>query len=144
MGKIRYNRDCRKLHHLHYGSGHPVFRGELMQEGYGLGGLISGLFRKAIPIFAPLLKEGAKTLGRAALKTGRHVLADVMDDKASFKDSLKKNLKKRITETLSSVNENEDYVANKPKKQTSRAIRRRKGSPKKYVNPKRSKKDIFE
>lgn len=60
MGKIRYNRDCRKLHHLHHGSGHPVFRGELMQEGYGVGGLISGLFRKAIPYLLHFLKKVQK------------------------------------------------------------------------------------
>lgn len=142
MGKIKCNKDCRKSHFLHYGSGLPVFRGDLIQEGYGLGGILSGLFRKAIPIFAPILKEGAKTLGRAALKTGRNVLADVMSDKASLKDSLKQ----RIAETLSSNdgnNGNED-VTNKPKQHTNHNLRRRKGSPKKFFNPKRTKKDIFQ
>jgi hypothetical protein len=136
MGKIKHTKDCRKLHHLHYGSGHPVFKGDLMQEGYGLGGIISGLFRRAIPIFAPILKEGAKTIGKVALKTGRNVLADVVNDKSSFKDSLRK----RVGEALSADIIKEGNLTNKPQNQS----KRRKTTSKKYIAHKRNKKDIFQ
>ena len=45
-----------------------------MQRGYGLGGLLKGLFRAAVP----LLKQGAKVVGRTALKTGAQVAGDVL------------------------------------------------------------------
>ena len=58
-----------------YGRGHntPVFVGEPLQHGYGLGGLFRGLFRKAVPI----LKRGLTRVGERALTAGARALADV-------------------------------------------------------------------
>jgi hypothetical protein len=52
------------------GKGYPVFAGRRYQRGHGLGSIFGGLFKAAMP----LLKKGAKTLEREALKTGSLVL----------------------------------------------------------------------
>jgi hypothetical protein len=46
-----------------------VFAGRRYQRGHGLGSIFGGLFKAAMP----LLKKGAKTLGREALKTGLNI-----------------------------------------------------------------------
>ena len=57
------------------GSGMPVYHGSTgLQRGYGLGGLLGGLFRSAIP----LLKKGAVAVGKEALQTGIDIAQDVM------------------------------------------------------------------
>ena len=92
MVKTKFNRDCSRIHHLHYGSGLPVFKGDIHQEGYGIGGFLSGLFRKALPVVAPMLKKGAEALARTAIKTGSNILSDVVTNRRGFKDSLKARL----------------------------------------------------
>ena len=62
----------------------PAFHGVRVQRGYGLGALLKGLFRAAVP----LLKQGAKTVGRTALKTGAQVASDVLQGQ-NIKSSLK-------------------------------------------------------
>lgn len=56
----------------------PVFVGPGSQRGYGLGGMLSGLFRTAMP----MLRKGAlrlgKEVGKQALTTGAGILEDVM------------------------------------------------------------------
>jgi hypothetical protein len=51
------------------GKGYPVFAGRRYQRGHGLGSIFGGLFKAAMP----LLKNGAKTLEREALKTGLNI-----------------------------------------------------------------------
>ena len=69
----------------HYGGNLPAFHGVRIQRGYGLGGLLKGLFRAAVPLF----KQGAKVVGRTALKTGARVARDVLQgqDLKSFFNS---------------------------------------------------------
>lgn len=55
----------------------PGFRGVANQRGYGLGSMFSSLFRS----FVPLLKSGAKTVGRKAFNTGIRVAQDVLAGK---------------------------------------------------------------
>lgn len=59
------------------GHGLPVFEGPRTQRGSGLGGLLGGLFRSAVP----LLKAGAKTLGRQFLRTGVGIAQDALEGK---------------------------------------------------------------
>ena len=59
------------------GRGHPVFTGARTQRGYGLGGILGGLFRSAMP----LIKRGAKALGREALRTGVGIAQDAVEGK---------------------------------------------------------------
>ena len=64
------------------GSGLPVFEGSRGQRGHGLGSMLSGLFRSAVP----MLKRGLATFGKHALKTGLEIAGDASEGK-SFKDS---------------------------------------------------------
>jgi hypothetical protein len=56
------------------GHGYPVYTGGRFQRGNGLGSIFGGLFKAAMP----LLKSGAKTLDREALKTGLSIAGDVV------------------------------------------------------------------
>lgn len=59
------------------GSGLPVFIGSKGQRGHGLGSMLSGLFRSAMPI----VKKGLSTIGKSALKTGLSIAGDVLEGK---------------------------------------------------------------
>ena len=71
------------------GSGMPVYRGSTgLQRGYGLGGLLGGLFRSAMPI----LKKGAMAVGREALQSGMDIAQDVMKGE-NVKTAAKRRMK---------------------------------------------------
>ncbi len=71
------------------GSGMPFYRGSTgLQKGYGLGGLLGGLFRSAMP----LLKKGAAAIGKQALHTGLEIAEDVMGGQ-NVKSAAKKRIK---------------------------------------------------
>ena len=53
----------------------PAFYGARFQQGYGLGSIFKGLFRWAMPH----LQQGAKVIGKKALRTGVNVAQDVLD-----------------------------------------------------------------
>ena len=72
---------------LQSGSGLPVFQGSRGQRGHGLGSMLSGLFRSAVP----MLKRGLATFGKHALKTGLEIAGDVAEGK-SFKDSARERI----------------------------------------------------
>ena len=65
----------------------PVFYGARTQRDHGLGSIIGGLFRRALPF----LSIGAKILGQQAM----NVATDMIDSK-SFQDSTKSRLKEGI------------------------------------------------
>ena len=69
-----------------YGYGLPAYRGIVMQRGYGLGGLFKGLMRSV----TPHIKQGLKSVGKKALKTGLEVISDI-----SQGGNLKQSLKRR-------------------------------------------------
>lgn len=46
----------------------PVFRGNTVQRGYGLGGLFKGLFTKAVPLLTSTAKVAGTHLLESALK----------------------------------------------------------------------------
>lgn len=76
--------------------GTPVFRGGVMQKGYGLGGLFKGFMRT----IAPKVKQGFKEIGKTALKTGLETLGDVVNGgnlKSSLKRRAEQNLRDMIT-----------------------------------------------
>ena len=75
------------------GNGLPVFVGGGM-KGNGLGNVLSGLFRTAIP----LLKRGGKALLKEGLRTGLNVANDVIEGQ-NIKSAIKsrsKNAGKRL------------------------------------------------
>ena len=73
------NAKAYKLHFRNQRGGAPLpgFKEVGIQRGYGLGSMFRSLFRSAISI----LKSGAKTVGKAALKTGMGVANDVLNGK---------------------------------------------------------------
>lgn len=54
-----------------------IYRGSVTQKGRGIGSFLSGLFRSVLPI----LRRGAHTVGREALRTGAHILGDIAENK---------------------------------------------------------------
>ena len=73
------------------GSGLPIFVGSRGQRGHGLGSILSGLFRSALP----MLRRGLATFGKHALKTGLEIANDVADG-----ESLKESASKRVSEGI--------------------------------------------
>ena len=60
------------------GKGAQFFQGMPYQAGYGIGNILSGLFRTAVPFFKPILKSGAQILKQEALKTGKDIVKDML------------------------------------------------------------------
>lgn len=98
---FRCNEALYKKYYSQTGQGNiPVFRGDLYQSGYGIGGLLSGLFRSIIPTIGrtvkPLLKSGAQSLGKAALRAGKQILKDSHAGKQTLKESVRRAAKKEL------------------------------------------------
>ena len=64
----------RKGKQLQHGGSLPAFHGARIQRGYGLGSLFGSLARAVLPLF----KQGAKTVGKAAVRTGFDIAKDVL------------------------------------------------------------------
>lgn len=85
------------------GNGLSVFRGATTQRGHGIGGFFSGLLKGAMP----LIKSGAKTIGKELLNTGVNIAKDAIqgkDFKSSARDNFRSaggNLFSKLTESLS-------------------------------------------
>ena len=83
-------------------NGLPVFHGSRVQKGHGLGNLLSGLVRSAVPLF----KIGARALGKKALKTGIQIADDVnagKDDKESIKSRMQRSGQELVQRTVESI-----------------------------------------
>jgi len=68
----------------------PIYRSGIhwsQQYGYGLGGILARLFRTTV---VPLLKKGAKTVGKRVLETGAKVAHDVIVDRQDLGSSVRK------------------------------------------------------
>ena len=109
------------------GNGVPVFQGSRGQRGHGLGSILSGFFRTAMPI----LKRGLAIFGREALRTGAKIANDVAEGE-SFGDSTRKRVRERINE----------YVP-RLVPQSGSGKRRRKVSKKKKAKRAKHSRDIF-
>ena len=109
------------------GGGLPVFGGYKGQKGHGLGSLLGGLFRRAMP----MLKRGLATFGKHALKTGLEIANDVVAG-----EPVKESAKRRVSEGIKRFARPENFIS-----QSGRG-RKRKSTIKK--RPKRRKfDDIF-
>ena len=111
------------------GSGLPVFQGSRGQRGHGLGSMLSGLFRSAVP----MIKRGLATFGKHALKTGLEIAEDVADGK-SFRDSARDRIVPIIVPGIKRFAEQE--IFNSQSGSGKRRKRRRKAA-------KHKPKDIF-
>lgn len=103
MVRTRYVCNAKK-YKQHYGRGlDAAFVGDIIQDGYGLGGFLSGLWRSAIPIVMPFLKNTAKTVGKTLVKKGAKVLKDVVVEKKNLKSSLKRHAEGGLDDILQGI-----------------------------------------
>jgi hypothetical protein len=70
------------------GNGLSFYQGSQQQQGHGLGGFFRSLFRAAVP----LLKSGAKAVGKQVLRSGVDLAQDALQGK-NLKDSATQRLK---------------------------------------------------
>ena len=106
------------------GSGIPVFSGSRGQKGHGLGSLLGGLFRSAMP----MIKRGLATFGKHALKTGLEIANDVVSG-----ESVKQSAKRRISQGIKQFAKPENFInqsgsgrKRSRRKKTDRRKKRRK------------------
>ena len=101
--------------YIQYGRGGiPVFRGSRMQRGYGIGSVLSGMFRAAVPF----LRRGAQTLGKEALRTGITIGQDVLSGR-----KLKQSARQRTVEAVGKMTRNTPVARPKPRKTPGRPAR---------------------
>jgi len=67
-----------------------------IQSGHGIGDYLGPLFRFFKPMLFRGAKAGAKALGRAALQTGSHILSDIADNPAGYKEIISKHLQETL------------------------------------------------
>ena len=119
--------DTTKLQHDYYmdqvGGGLPHFIGAENQRGHGLGTVISGVLKQALPL---LRSSFAQAVKRKALKAGLGVAGDLLRGK-----SLKTAVKNRALETIGFATDTYNSQS-KQAKNKKRPIRR--SAPKKRVS----------
>ena len=112
----------------------PVYRASFrMQRGNGIGSFFRGLFR----FVKPLLYSGAKAVGKEALKTGSHIMTDILNKEPE--QPLGDIFRSRFSEAKGNLEQ-------KIKKMTGSGLRlKRKRQPKKSQSQgkRRKVKDIF-
>jgi len=121
------------------GNGLSVFQGSRGQRGHGLGSMLSGLFRSAVP----MIKRGLATFGKHALKTGLEIASDVADG-SSFKDSAKARILPGIIPGIKRFAEQE--IFSNQSGSGKRRSKRRKTSKKRVATKRLSRRrnnDIF-
>ena len=118
-----------------------------MQRGYGIGSVLSGMLRAAVPF----LRRGAQALGKQALRTGLDVGRDVLSGR-----KLKDSARQRTLQTVRNVVENagrRPAQKNRPKTNSQKKKKKKKGikrkTPSKSVISSRAKRakrppDIFD
>lgn len=79
----------------------PIFSGAKYQRGHGIGSILSGVLKMALPV----LKKGALSLGKTALNTGMNIARDKLSGK-SLQQSFKDNMKTAGTDLLSKAMNN--------------------------------------
>lgn len=66
-----------------------VYIGTPNQRGHGIGSFLGGLFRRVLP----LIKKGAKAVGKEALRTGVNVAGDVLERNITLKDAVRERVR---------------------------------------------------
>ena len=146
MVRVRYTPNFTSFHEYYnnqaLGRTPNTFSGPLVQRGHGLGGIFSSIFRTVAPIFrgvvAPLLKRGAKAVGKQAITAGAQIATDALAGKP-----IKQAFKARSQEAV-------DRLADKGSRQISKMLAEPKRAgrrPRKHIkgaqNRKLVKRDVF-
>jgi hypothetical protein len=135
------------------GNGMSVFRGSPWQIGHGQVGFgLGGLFRSVARAVMPLVKSGAKSLGKIGMKSGANFVGDVLAGK-----NVKEAAKARVQEAANKakkrvVQQAKTYAqtgsGRRGTKQTGKTTKKRK-APQPAIRNKQTKKrktspeDIF-
>jgi hypothetical protein len=69
------------------GSGLPFYSGSAVQRGYGLGNVLGGLLRTAVPFLKPVVKS----VGREVMRSGMDLVKDVVRGR-NVKTAVKRRL----------------------------------------------------
>ena len=104
------------------GSGLPVYGGVSVQRGHGLGSILGGLFRGALPI----LKGVGKAVGKQLIKSGLNVANDVVAGR-----NLKNSLKRRAREGASSLLANQSGSGLKRRRRNAKIATSQKATTRK-------------
>ena len=106
----------RPQHRYQYGGSLPTFQGVRIQRGYGLGSLFGSLARAVMPLF----RTGAKSVSKAAVRTGMNIANDVMSGR-DFKSAAKA----RVGETGKQLMNNAvSSIQSRFKPQTGKGLKR--------------------
>jgi hypothetical protein len=116
------------------GHGYPVITGGRFQRGHGMGSIFGGLFKAAMP----LLKSGAKTLGRETLKTGLNIAGDVVQGK-----NLKQAAKTRLKTTGQRMLQRALAQSGPPGERTIKRNARQKKNRRRQTRQRNTSRDIF-
>lgn len=128
---------CPYLHYYSHQAGSgigAIYKGAPFQRGHGIGSFLGGLFRSVLP----LLKNGAKAVGKEALNAGVGLLSDMLNVQPmdeSIRSRLKtatSNLKRKADEKIDTVMKGSGYKIKKQRKNrlTSKKTLQRNGSKK--------------
>ena len=109
-----YNKASRYPYLVQHGRGYHLtpFMGKKHQRGYGLGNIISGLFRTVIPLVKPVLKSAARNIGKRMIKGGVSVAKNVLKG-----ENIKRALKREAQQSMSELGSDAiSFVTKKKKK----------------------------
>ena len=109
------------------GNGLSVFKGTTIQRGRGIGSFFSRMMRGAMP----LLKSGAKAVGKQIVESGANIAKDLIEGK-NLKASAIKNLSAGGSKLMSGLTNVFDERKSSNRK---RKINKAKKSAKKSNNP---------
>ena len=113
----------KKIGRRQYGTGSfPVFIGQPLQHGYGIEGILRGLFSKAVPV----LKKSLTYAGKRALNAGARALAYVGENDTSLKTAVKRQIKNEII-ALKGINRTTQRKPTTPRRIRKRARRQQRG-----------------
>lgn len=82
-----------------------IYKGTANQRGHGIGSFLGGLYRTILP----LIKSGAKALGKEALTTGVGIFGDMIQAKP-FEDSVRDRFKEATTKIKRKADEKIDNL----------------------------------
>lgn len=146
--KVPYNilgstQDYNSYYNLQAGGNLPYFTGSTIQTGHGIGSMLAKVFKGTV---LPIMKKGAKVVGKELLNTGLSVVGDVISGE-NFKSAAKKNLVNSGKNLLGSLTSS--LINPKPPvKRKSKANQKRQSTKTKHVQKSRNKRrkltsDIF-
>lgn len=106
MTKFNHN-ICPYEHYYKHQAGSGVgviYKGAAHQRGHGIGSFLGGLFRSVLP----LLKNGAKVVGKEMMNTGVGLLSDMVNNKP-----LEESVKSRVRDATSTLKRKVDEKVNR-------------------------------